>query len=296
MKTASKVFIWIGMIIQFFLIYPIVIGIFALKKINSATSRDELQTWGIITTLFCSLLGGIFMLCLKDTDLLGTVNSSSNGIVVYRKTVVEKQKNEDIDDTFLKGRKYIKAIIYTFLSILLLSIPFSIAPIEEYWGTAFIPLIITGVEIIVFSVMFAFYLYNHQTTSKTTYYFLVSLAFLSCLQIIFTLVSNFCFAYTERNPGGNVLYRVYGEAWEFWVLFGMAIITLTLSLVIFYIARKYEQPSNEGKPLYFKVKKEIVTSNIEIELNELQKLLDTKVITDDEYQTLRKNLIASYYN
>ena len=144
--------------------------------------------------------------------------------------------------------------------------------------------------------MFAFYLYNHQTTSKTTYYFLVSLAFLSCLQIIFTLVSNFCFAYTERNPGGNVLYRVYGEAWEFWVLFGMAIITLTLSLVIFYIARKYEQPSNEGKPLYFKVKKEIVTSNIEIELNELQKLLDTKVITDDEYQTLRKNLIASYYN
>lgn len=34
MKQATKVFIWIGMILQFFLIYPIVVGIFALKKLK----------------------------------------------------------------------------------------------------------------------------------------------------------------------------------------------------------------------------------------------------------------------
>ena len=68
MKSAAKVFIWIGMIIQFFLIYPLVIGIIALKQIKKAQTRADLKGIGIIVTLFCSLLGGIFMLCIEDDE------------------------------------------------------------------------------------------------------------------------------------------------------------------------------------------------------------------------------------
>ena len=69
MKTAAKVLTIIGMVAGFWMIVPIVIGIFALKKLEEAKTKDELMLWGILNLLFCSLLGGIFMLCLKDSDL-----------------------------------------------------------------------------------------------------------------------------------------------------------------------------------------------------------------------------------
>ena len=68
MRTATKVFIWIGMIIGFILIYPLVVGIFALNKLEEAESSKDLQTMGVLTLLFCSLLGGIFMLSIKDFE------------------------------------------------------------------------------------------------------------------------------------------------------------------------------------------------------------------------------------
>lgn len=45
------------------------IGGLALHKLSVATSKDQLLVMGIITLIFCSLLGGIFMLCISDNDL-----------------------------------------------------------------------------------------------------------------------------------------------------------------------------------------------------------------------------------
>lgn len=69
MKTAAKVFIVIGMIFTFYLIFPIVLGVLAIKKIDSATSSSELLGWAIATIFLVSTLGGIFMLFIKDEDL-----------------------------------------------------------------------------------------------------------------------------------------------------------------------------------------------------------------------------------
>ncbi|MBQ9480970.1 MAG: DUF4190 domain-containing protein [Clostridia bacterium] len=66
--TAAKVFIILGMIFQFYLIYPLIVGGIALSKLNSATTKDDLTAIGIITIFFCSIIGGIFMLCVKDED------------------------------------------------------------------------------------------------------------------------------------------------------------------------------------------------------------------------------------
>ena len=69
MKTAAKVFIIIGMIFTFYLIFPIMLGVLAIKKIDSATSSSELLGWAIATIFLVSTLGGIFMLFIKDEDL-----------------------------------------------------------------------------------------------------------------------------------------------------------------------------------------------------------------------------------
>lgn len=69
MKTAAKVFIVIGMIVQGILIVPIIVGAIALKKLNTATTKSELTGIGVATLLFCNLIGGILLLCMSDEDL-----------------------------------------------------------------------------------------------------------------------------------------------------------------------------------------------------------------------------------
>lgn len=68
MKTAAKVFIIIGMIVGALAILPLIFGGITLSKMKTATSKSDLTVWAILTLLFCSMLGGIFLLCCKDED------------------------------------------------------------------------------------------------------------------------------------------------------------------------------------------------------------------------------------
>ncbi len=69
MKTVAKVFIILGMIVGCWMIIPIIVGIFALKKLNTAKTKSELTVMAVITLLFCNLIGGILMLCISDEEL-----------------------------------------------------------------------------------------------------------------------------------------------------------------------------------------------------------------------------------
>ena len=69
MKTLAKVFIIIGMIVQCYLIVPIIVGIFALKKLKTATKKSDLTVMAILTVIFCNVIGGILMFCIKEEDL-----------------------------------------------------------------------------------------------------------------------------------------------------------------------------------------------------------------------------------
>ena len=73
MKTAAKVFIILGMILGFYTILPLIFGFIALKKLKTATKKDELTVTAILTLIFCSPIGGVLMLCLKDQDLAPSV-------------------------------------------------------------------------------------------------------------------------------------------------------------------------------------------------------------------------------
>lgn len=89
MKKAAKVFLIIGMIGGGYLIFPIVLGIFALRKLNTAKSCEELKCWGILSIFFVSTLGGIFMLCVKDDEFAGNPSIEENHVDK------EKQINKD---------------------------------------------------------------------------------------------------------------------------------------------------------------------------------------------------------
>jgi len=65
MKVAAKVFIIIGMIVGFWMVLPIIFGAITLKKLGNGTLTTG---WKVVCLIFVSLLGGIFLLCSKDTD------------------------------------------------------------------------------------------------------------------------------------------------------------------------------------------------------------------------------------
>ena len=70
MKTAAKIFIWIGMIVGCWTILPLVFGIIALKQMKTGKPSTGMC---VCVLLFCSLLGGIFLLCSKPEEYLPQV-------------------------------------------------------------------------------------------------------------------------------------------------------------------------------------------------------------------------------
>ena len=119
MKTAAKVCLIIGMVCGFWMILPLIFGILAINKINTATKKDELVGMGVCAILFCSTLGGIFMLCITDEELQSNVQyvqpeyvDNQNNQVEYvvesqeqsNKSTENKEQNPDIDNVELLSR------------------------------------------------------------------------------------------------------------------------------------------------------------------------------------------------
>ena len=77
MKTAAKIFIIIGCVMLFWLIYPVFIGVMAYKKLDTACSKNELAGLAIAVLLCVNVLAGIFMLCMSDQDLQENTGTST---------------------------------------------------------------------------------------------------------------------------------------------------------------------------------------------------------------------------
>ena len=69
MKTAAKVFNILSIIFGFYLIYPLVLGIIANKKLDECKDIKSIHNWGIVVLLFVNLISGIIMLVMKEDDL-----------------------------------------------------------------------------------------------------------------------------------------------------------------------------------------------------------------------------------
>lgn len=101
MKTAAKVFIILGMIFGCIAILPLIFGGIGLSKINSAKDRSELVGMGVCVLLFCSLLGGIFMLCIPNEQLAGAGEQNQQVVVDVHPTQT-KQSDDDATEKLAK--------------------------------------------------------------------------------------------------------------------------------------------------------------------------------------------------
>ena len=65
MRKAAKIFIIIGMIAGFYTILPLIFGFIALNKMKQGKPSVG---FSVCVLLFCSTLGGIFLLCSKESE------------------------------------------------------------------------------------------------------------------------------------------------------------------------------------------------------------------------------------
>lgn len=104
MKNAAKILLYIGiglfgligfiyfvlsfcgipasLLFLIFVAYAICIGIilpiYALKRIDTANSKKDLQVWGIVILIFSNLVAGILILLIDDEELNGKAINNSN--------------------------------------------------------------------------------------------------------------------------------------------------------------------------------------------------------------------------
>ena len=97
------------MIVGCILILPIIFGALSISKINSATEKSELVGLGICTLLFCSLLGGIFMLCIPDSELKPKAEYQTN---VQNNTYIQNSTSEQ-NSTSAQNSKQEKSEVET---------------------------------------------------------------------------------------------------------------------------------------------------------------------------------------
>ena len=87
MKLLAKIFTIIYMIAGGIAIIPLILGIVALKRLNTAKSRSELLGIGILNILFGNILGGIFMLIYEPALSIKNISE---------KVKENKQQQEEI--------------------------------------------------------------------------------------------------------------------------------------------------------------------------------------------------------
>lgn len=133
MKTASKVFLILGMVVYpiyalslFFakdaiieilsqtisydeealkgtlticaiimLIYSIaaiVVGVLSIRKLNSATSKNELVLYGVLSLLFVNVIAGVLILCIPEDQLNHEPLVSVNSILPTEENTDQNQE------------------------------------------------------------------------------------------------------------------------------------------------------------------------------------------------------------
>lgn len=112
MKKAAKIFLILGMVFQFYLIFPIVLGVIAIKKLEDEKSTDEdIRLWGILSLFLVSTLGGVFMLLIKPEELDGyaSENSSKTGSITRNSELTNRllELKRLFDDGIIDNDTYI---------------------------------------------------------------------------------------------------------------------------------------------------------------------------------------------
>lgn len=285
MKTAAQVFIWFGIIFGFYMIFPLIVGIIALKKISQCSSKTELQNYGIITLFFCSFLGGLFMMLINDEH--STNHNKNATVITYQKVVSDEELQHINTGTMAKiTRNSIMVIVALSLACLFVSIfivvfqPYyvSYSHYRDYYFranyiSAYMNAIPIWCNVLFLSIPLIIFMYYKRNMNKSCE--IVFIIYLMYAVVLFTLT----LISAILAAGENRTFALWLTA-----VLSYIILILTLSIVI-------------RNRLVFKAYKKLKVEKTELEneLERIKNLLDNSVVSQAEYEQLRQAVISKYY-
>jgi len=310
MKTAIKVFIWIGIFGGLFLVFPVVIGVLALNKLDAIKDKSELQTMGWLTLLFCSTLAGILMLVATNADL-----GIEEGVVGGEEKRVVKVNTYQHDQTPQKSYQGPINIISMILVVLIAHcFIFAIVPVVQFEGVTWVPLLLCGILLVLSIALLTInFAYNKSQSSALKTFRIIILFVICCLIIALIVVSVLTncdewmyttyYEYYTNSWGNRVLNKVYDReaSWALWVVFAFAIIALIgcVMMLIFMLLEKIK-PFVQKTRVVEKagnVREEPVSQiqGLEQELTEVKALFEKEIISKEEYDKIRETIIKKYF-
>ena len=261
------------MICQFFLIYPIIVGVIALQKLNEARRKEEIQTIGILTLLFCNMVSGIIMLTMTDRDLaynkvVRTANSSSIQAAPYNSTNLLH-----------------KVLSFAILGVVLISYICSMIPLINF-ADAFIPFILTFVLIVV-SIVLIILVFSKKKNDKLRAFMALSIVGLSIAVITLSILHSCGLALIDGNPF---------DMPDLDILIGCMVcsgIIIIMAGIIFFTAIKNKEETTVTNEETIKSTSKY---GIEAELDEVKSLFEKGLLNEEDYNLAKQAIIKKYYN
>ena len=280
MKKATKVFIWIGMIMQCWLLFPIIVGICALRKLDRATSRDDLRKIGVLTILFCSVLGGVFMLNIKEEELNNACSIPGSKVILYRQESVSYEKNPNFDLGKMNAKNSIKRWLWLLLLVLVVAIPCLGVGVGETSGAIGFSFLGAIINFILYIILLICYKAKKSVLSKFTNRLLKAIVIISAIGLLLSIW------------GMVEVVRITGP----WCVIGGILVSFSCAIIYRILYLSYTTKQAEGvEPEMVKKVTYIETSNVEIEIEQLKRLLEKEMVTEEEYQEIRKSILKKYY-
>lgn len=108
-----KVFLIIGMVLTFYLIFPIVLGVMTIKKIHSSNDPEEIRNWGIISLIFVNFVGGVLILASDSSrsanknlnESENETNSNPNSVETLLRDLKKLYDDGIIDVDFYEAKR-----------------------------------------------------------------------------------------------------------------------------------------------------------------------------------------------
>lgn len=83
--------IW-AIIMLIYSIAAIVVGVLSIRKLNSATSKNELVLYGVLSLLFVNVIAGVLILCIPEDQLNHEPVVSVNSILPTEENTDQNQE------------------------------------------------------------------------------------------------------------------------------------------------------------------------------------------------------------
>ena len=221
------------------------------------------------------------MLNIKEEELNNARSIPGSKVILYRQESVSYEENPNFDLGKMNAKKSIKRWMCVLLLLLVAAIPCLGVGVGETEGYIAFSFVWTIISFILYIILLICYKVKKSVLSKFTNRLLQIIAVISATGLLLSIIFGMVEAVRITGP---------------WCVIGGILVLFSCAIIYRILYLSYTTKQAEGvEPEMVKKVTYIETSNVEIEIEQLKRLLEKEMVTEEEYQEIRKSILKKYY-